>query len=59
LNGILDSLMYWEPEMGDLPDGLSEDELEKLDELVSARAEEIPHGLKASTNSHNSVLSNN
>ncbi|MFT4729971.1 MAG: hypothetical protein ACI9UN_004493 [Granulosicoccus sp.] len=51
--------MYWEPEMGDLPDGLSEDELEKLDELVSARAEEIPHGLKASTNSHNSVLSNN
>lgn len=38
-------------EMGDLPDGLSEDEVGKLDELASVWAEEIPHGLTASTDS--------
>ncbi len=38
-------------EMGDLPDGLSEQELEKLDELVSAWAEEIPPALTPSTDS--------
>lgn len=38
-------------EMGDLPDGLSEDELERLDSLVSAWAEEIPHRLTASADS--------
>ena len=38
-------------EMGDLPDGLSEDEVERLDELVSAWAEDIPHQLTASNDS--------
>lgn len=38
-------------EMGDLPDGLSEDEVGKLDELVSAWAEQIPRGITASTDS--------
>jgi len=33
--------------MGDLPDGFSEEELERLDSLVFAWAEEIPHGLTA------------
>lgn len=38
-------------EMGDLPDGLTEEELERLDSLVSAWAEEIPDGLTASADS--------
>ena len=35
-------------EQGELPDGLSEEELEKLDRLVSEWAEEIPSRLRAS-----------
>ncbi len=35
-------------EQGELPEGLSEEELEKLDSLVSEWAEEIPSRLRAS-----------
>lgn len=37
-------------EQGELPEGLSEEELEKLDSLVSEWAEEIPSRLRAPIN---------